>query len=289
LTGDPDSACVQAQLQVFDRGRVPLRLKQVVARCLAKQPAQRFQSAGDVANSLKKLISGAAEETPAEVSGFPNRPCVAVLPLQSFSSSKSETDYIVDGMTEVLIAELAKNRALRVVSRTTVMPYKDSRSPLRQIARELGADAIVEGSVLSAGTAVRITAQLIRADADEHLWAESYQRDGRDILVLQSEVAQAIAQEIRKVLFAELYRTESRRVLATLIRLLGDFDLAEEALQGAFATAVEQWPRDGLPPNPRAWLVSTGRSRGIDLARQRAGLDASLKFAADRLETIASA
>src|SRR5262249_4408903 len=90
-------------------------------------------------------------EAPTEVSEFPNRPCVAVLPLQNFSSSKSETGYFADGMTEVLIAELAKNRALRVVSRTTVMPYKDSHSPLRQIARELGADTIVEGSVLLAG------------------------------------------------------------------------------------------------------------------------------------------
>src|SRR5262249_33001083 len=136
--------------------RLPISLKQVIARCLAKQPAQRFQSAGDVANALKKLNSGAAGEPPPEVSSFPNPRCVAVLPLQNFSSNKSETGYFADGMTEVLIAELAKNRALRVVSRTTVMPYKDSRSPLRQIARELGADTIVEGSVLLADYAVRI-------------------------------------------------------------------------------------------------------------------------------------
>ena len=222
----------------------------------------------------------------ADDSESPTRPCVAVLPLQNFSANKTETDYIVDGMTEVLIAELAKNRALRVVSRTTVMQFKDSRSPLRQIARELGADAIVEGSVLLAGSSVRITAQLIRADTDEHLWAESYQREVRDVLVLQSEVAQAIAQEIKKVFFDEMYRSESRRVLATLIRLLGDFDLAEEALQEAFAAAVEQWPREGVPPNPRAWLVSTGRFKGIDAVRRRARLDASLQDVARRLEEV---
>src|SRR5262245_18864860 len=96
-------------------------------------------------------------------------------------------------MTEVLIAELARNRALRVVSRTTVMQFKDSRSPLRQIARELEAEAIVEGSVLLAGSSARITAQLIRADTDEHLWAESYQRDVADVIALQSEVVQTIA------------------------------------------------------------------------------------------------
>jgi RNA polymerase sigma-70 factor (ECF subfamily) len=81
-----------------------------------------------------------------------------------------------------------------------------------------------------------------------------------------------------------LYQTESRRVLATLIRLLGDFDLAEEALQDAFAAALAQWPRDGLPANPRAWLVSTGRFKAIDRLRRRARFDAALGELAARLE-----
>src|SRR5215216_3100341 len=81
----------------------------------------------------------------------------------------------------------------------------------------------------------------------------------------------------------ELFRTESRRVLATLIRLLGDFDLAEEALQEAFAAAVERWPAEGIPRNPRAWLVSTGRFKAIDGLRRRARFDASLAHIADRL------
>src|SRR5262249_55857643 len=90
-----------------------------------------------------------------------------------------------------------------VVSRTTVMQFKDARKPLRQIAQELEADAIVEGSVLLVGPSVRINAQLIRADTDEHLWAESYQREVRDVLVLQSEVARTIAQEINVALMPE--------------------------------------------------------------------------------------
>ncbi len=84
-----------------------------------------------------------------------------------------------------------------------------------------------------------------------------------------------------------VYRSESRRVLATLIRLLGDFDLAEEALHDAFAAAVEQWPRDGVPANPRPWLVSAGRFKAIDRARRRARFDASVTEIADRLETAA--
>src|SRR5206468_13054655 len=131
--------------------------------------------------ALKRVAAGDGH-TAAPASGAPIRPCVAVLPLQNYSVTKTETDYIVDGMTEVLIAELARNRALRVVSRTTVMKFKDSRSPLRQIARELRADMVVEGSVLLAGSSARITVQLIRAETDEHLWAESYQRELRDVL-----------------------------------------------------------------------------------------------------------
>jgi RNA polymerase sigma-70 factor (ECF subfamily) len=263
--------------------RFPPDVKLLVARCLAKQPCDRFLSVNDVATALKKLVVG-KERLPAVASGSVTRPCVAVLPLQNFSANKTETDYMVDGMTEVLIAELAKNRTLRVVSRTTVMQFKDSRSPIRQIARELGADDIIEGSVLLAGSSVRITAQLIRAETDEHRWAESYQREVRDVLALQSEIARAIAQEINKVLFDDVYRSESRRVLATLIRLLGDFDLAEEAMEEAFAVAVQQWPREGIPPKPRAWLVSTGRFKAIDAVRRRARQDASLKHVAHQLE-----
>jgi len=91
------------------------------------------------------------------------------------------------------------------------------------------------------------------------------------------------AADVRAVIDA-VYRTESRRVLATLIRLLGDFDRAEEALHDAFAAAVEQWPRDGVPANPRAWLVSAGRFRAIDVLRRRARFDASLAALAALLE-----
>ncbi len=92
-----------------------------------------------------------------------------------------------------------------------------------------------------------------------------------------------VAAQVRETVDA-VYRSESRRVLATLIRLLGDFDLAEEALHEAFATAVEQWSRDGVPANPRAWLVSTGRFKAIDTLRRRARHDASLLALAERLD-----
>jgi RNA polymerase sigma-70 factor, ECF subfamily len=95
------------------------------------------------------------------------------------------------------------------------------------------------------------------------------------------------ADHIREAVEA-VYRTESRRVLATLIRLLGNFELAEEAMQDAFIAAVEQWRSDGLPENPRAWLVSTGRFKAIDKIRRRSRFDASLKELAHLLETEAA-
>jgi TolB-like protein/DNA-binding winged helix-turn-helix (wHTH) protein/Tfp pilus assembly protein PilF len=121
---------------------------------------------------------------------------LAVLPLDNLSGDASQ-DYFADGMTDELITDLAQISALRVISRTSAMVYKGARKPLPQIARELNVDAVVEGTVLRAGDQVRITAQLIQAPDDKHLWAESYEGNVRDTLALQNKVARAIAEQIR--------------------------------------------------------------------------------------------
>ena len=121
---------------------------------------------------------------------------LAVLPLENLSHDPQQ-EYFAEGLTEALITTLAKIGELRVVSRTTAMLYKDVHKPLREIARELEVDAIVEGTVLRAGQRVRITAQLIDAANETHLWAESYERHLRDVLHLQAEVAEAIAKQVR--------------------------------------------------------------------------------------------
>jgi len=126
----------------------------------------------------------------------PQMRSLAVLPLENLSRDP-EQEYFAEGLTEALITTLAKIGELRVVSRTSIMRYKGVRKPLREIARELEVDAIVEGTVLRAGRRVRITAQLIDVAKESHLWAESYERDLRDVLALQSELARAIAREIR--------------------------------------------------------------------------------------------
>jgi TolB-like protein/Tfp pilus assembly protein PilF len=117
------------------------------------------------------------------------------LPLENLSGDSGE-EYFVDGMTDALIANLGNIEALRVVSRTSIMRYKGSQKALPDIARELKVDGIVEGSVLRVGQRVRINAQLIHAPDDRHLWGESYERDLRDILSLQNEIARSIASEI---------------------------------------------------------------------------------------------
>ena len=121
---------------------------------------------------------------------------LAVLPLDNLSGDASQ-NYFADGMTDELITDLAQISALRVISRTSVMVYKGARKPLPEIARELNVDAVVEGTVLRSGDQVRITAQLIEAPDDKHLWAASYEGDLRDTLALQKKVASAIADQIR--------------------------------------------------------------------------------------------
>jgi TolB-like protein/DNA-binding winged helix-turn-helix (wHTH) protein/Flp pilus assembly protein TadD len=121
---------------------------------------------------------------------------LAVLPLESLSGDASQ-EYFADGMTDELIATLGQISALRVISRTSVMPYKRARKPLPEIARELNVDAVVEGTVMRSDGQVRITAQLIEARSDKHLWSETYQGDFRDTLTLQNRVARAIAGQIQ--------------------------------------------------------------------------------------------
>lgn len=121
---------------------------------------------------------------------------LAVLPLTNLSGD-ADQDYFAEGMTDELTTRLSKISALRVISRTSVMHYQGGKKTIPEIARELQVDAVVEGSVLRSGDKVRISAQLIEADNDQHMWAESYERDLRDVLALQADVASTIAEQIK--------------------------------------------------------------------------------------------
>jgi TolB-like protein/DNA-binding winged helix-turn-helix (wHTH) protein/Tfp pilus assembly protein PilF len=131
----------------------------------------------------------------ANIVPLQNRSLV-VLPLENLSGDKDQ-EYFADGMTDDLIANLAKIRSLRVISRSTAMTYKGTHKPLSQIASELNVDAVVEGTVLRVGDRVRITAELVQVSTDRHLWADTYESQMGDILALQNRVSSAIVKEIR--------------------------------------------------------------------------------------------
>lgn len=135
-------------------------------------------------------------------SAAPSLNSIAVLPLDNLSGDPSE-EFFADGLTDQLITDLARVGSLRVISRTSVLRYKGTKESLPEIARELKVDAIVEGSVVRSGRRVRVTAQLLQASTDQHLWAETYDRDLGDVLKLQGEVAGAIAQQVRAQLTPE--------------------------------------------------------------------------------------
>jgi TolB-like protein/Flp pilus assembly protein TadD len=159
-------------------------------------PARRGLLVGGVV--LVGLLAGAYLTTRSRAVNAtrPKIQSLAVLPLKNLSGDPSQ-EYLADGMTEELIGRLAAIHDLRVISRTSVMGFRDTKLSVPEIAKTLGVDAFVEGSVIREGNRIRVHAQLIRAGTDEHFWSEEYDRDLQDVLALQSEVAQAIAEKVK--------------------------------------------------------------------------------------------
>ena len=193
------------------RPEIPPELDDVVVRALAKDPAERFASGGDLARALDQALSptrpasgsavrstlasdGAAATSPLPASDTAH--FVAVLPFENMSGDP-ENEYFSDGIHEEIIAQLSKIRGLKVISRTSVMRYKKSQQPAREIGHALGVSHLLGGSVRRAGQRVRITAQLVDSDTDENLWAETYDRDMSDVFAIQSEVAEQIAERMQ--------------------------------------------------------------------------------------------
>jgi TolB-like protein/Tfp pilus assembly protein PilF len=216
---------------------VPPKFEEIINKALEKDRKHRFQNASDIRTDLQRLkrdtasglVVAAASRPPQRrglallvagialallagaitltnvgglrqrLFGRPDRGSIrslAVLPLENLSRDP-EQEYFADGMTEALITNLSKIDTLRVISRTSAMQYKGTKKTLPEIAKELNVDGVVEGSVMRSGTRVRITAQLLEARTDRHVWADTYDRDLGDVLRLQSDVAQAVVHEVR--------------------------------------------------------------------------------------------
>jgi len=209
---------------------VPRTLQQIVTRCLQKHPDARFQSARDLEFALTTaeghldtpgkrdkparltrpvaiLVAGAilliavggwalyTRGTTEGAGGASTIRAIAVLPLEDLSREHDQ-EYLADSLTEALITDLSKIRALRVIARASVMRYKGAKRPLPDIARELGVSGIVEGTVLRVNDQLRVTAHLVQASTEQQIWGDKYDRDFRDILALQSELASTIADRI---------------------------------------------------------------------------------------------
>lgn len=216
------------------RAGLPRRFDEIVARCLERDPRQRYQSARVLRDDLEALardpVSSSRIPTLPRPPAAPERPrsplprmaggallaalvlvagaalmrrqpavgvgphALAVLPLENLSG---EQEYFVDGMTDALIASLGNIGRVRVISRQSVMRFKGSDQALPAIARQLGVDLVLTGSVVRSGPQVRITANLVQADPEQQLWAETYNRDLKDVLALQDEVAREVAGQVR--------------------------------------------------------------------------------------------
>jgi serine/threonine protein kinase/Tfp pilus assembly protein PilF len=215
------------------REGIPSDLERILLKTLQKNREERYQSATDLLAELEELGSGGGAQAAKRLGAATRRHVyaltgilcllvliaamlyfgspfksdrtedhsIAVLPFINLSDDK-ESNYFSDGITEDIITQVSKIRALRVISRTSVMQYKESKKNIRDIARELGVEAILEGSVRRSGNQIRIVAQLINAQTDEHLWAETYDRELTQVFVIQSEVARTIAQALKATLSA---------------------------------------------------------------------------------------
>ena len=182
---------------------VPLALDRIIRRCLAKRATERHASAADLLADLQRVRSGEARHgrKTSRAGRRPHVASVAVLPFASVTPGP-DVDFLSDGVTELLISALARLGSIRVISRTSAVRL-DRERPLREIAAELKVDCVIEGSVGLSGERIRVTARMVHAPSDTHLWSDTYERFIQDILSVQADLAETIARGLLESLTAE--------------------------------------------------------------------------------------
>ena len=197
------------------RDDLPSALHRIVARCLEKDPRQRFQSAAEVSDELrvvKRAMQTGTERSATPVSSVPAKdaPSIAVLPFVNMSRDE-EHEYFSDGVAEELLNVLAKIRGLRVAARTSAFSFKGQKISVAEMGAALNVRTLLEGSVRSSGNRVRIAVQLVQVSDGYHLWSQTYDRTLDDIFAVQDDIAQSVVKELRATLLGEETDSSSNR------------------------------------------------------------------------------
>lgn len=219
----PGRTGLQAMAAVLTREPEPIDaspgLNTIIRRCLAKQPAERFQSVAELITALGQALEGTTEQ----------RPSIAILPFENLSGDR-DNEYFGDGLAEEIINSLAQVPGLRVIARTSAFAFKGKREDIRHIAARLGVAHVLEGSVRRAGSRIRVTAQLVTASDGGHLWSERFDRELSDVFAVQDEISAAIVQALRITL---------RVAVRPSGRYLPEVAVYEIYLRGLYET--QQW------------------------------------------------
>lgn len=242
-------AILHDPMKPINGGSASVLLCGIIERCLVKDPTQRYQTVDELLSHIRRVASGPVQPPlgHAEAVGPARHPrsvaitvtaivvllggllitgygrwksrgfvarqitSIAVLPLANLSADPSQ-EYFSDGMTDAIISELSRATALKVISRTSVMRYKNTNKPVSEIAHDLSVEGVIEGSVLREGNRVRINAQLIHAPTEKQLWADSFERDERNVISLQGEIAHAIMRQLQVRLAGEVSSIQPRSI-----------------------------------------------------------------------------
>ncbi len=183
-------------------GRVPAGLKAVIARCLAKQPSDRYPNAGEVRLALEAVQTGAQAATTSSTVARPapaGKGTLLVLPFTNLAADP-ESDYFANGLTDEIIADLSNVRHLRVISSTSSMQFKDTTLTVSELAKQLGVEHVLEGSVRRMGDALRVTAKLVEAATDSPIWGNKYSGSLKDVFAIQETLSRSIVDALRVVL-----------------------------------------------------------------------------------------